>query len=136
MQKVGVMPTKPTEQAAFNQVAIDVDAPPQSDEEDEKKEIIEDYDNADELREYLTQPGARCIFMARVLVIIFFVIGGVAWAVTFGAYAFANPDIAENEGVHCWARNDFKIPIEPYVPDFVSQVQTDNDGVETTVVID
>jgi hypothetical protein len=47
MQKVGVMPTKPTEQAAFNQVAIDVDAPQQSDEEDEKKEIIEDYDNAD-----------------------------------------------------------------------------------------
>ena len=53
--------------------------------------------------------------MARVLVLIFFVIGGVAWAVTFAAYAFSNPDLAENEGVHCFARNDFGIPIQPPV---------------------
>ena len=49
--------------------------------------------------------------MARVLVLIFFVIGGVAWAVTFAVYAFANPDLAENDNVHCYARNDFGIPI-------------------------
>jgi hypothetical protein len=49
--------------------------------------------------------------MARVLILIFFVIGGVAWAVTFAVYAFANPDLAENNNVHCYARNDFGIPI-------------------------
>ena len=117
MQKVGVMPLKPSEQAASNQVAVDIDGPPQeSEEEAEKKEIIEDYETADELREYLTQPGARCIFMARVLVIIFFVIGGVAWTVTFAVYAFNNPDLVENFDTPCWARNDFTIPIEPYEP--------------------
>lgn len=55
--------------------------------------------------------------MARVLVLIFFVIGGVAWAVTFAVYAFANPDLAENDNVHCYARNDFGIPISPPVYD-------------------
>ena len=49
--------------------------------------------------------------MARVLVLIFFVIGGVAWAVTFSVYAFSNPDMVENQNVDCWARNDFSVPV-------------------------
>jgi len=49
--------------------------------------------------------------MARVLVLIFFVIGGVGWAVTFSVYAFNNPDIVENGGLECWARNDFYVPV-------------------------
>ena len=51
--------------------------------------------------------------MAKALLLIFFVIGSVAWAVTFGVYAFANPDMAENENIDCWARNDFYLPIQP-----------------------
>ena len=50
--------------------------------------------------------------MSKVLVLIFFVIGSVAWAVTFGYYSFANPDKAENDNIDCWARNDFKLPIQ------------------------
>jgi len=61
--------------------------------------------------------------MARVLVLIFFVIGGVGWAVTFSVYAFnnpdmveireafTNPDLVENWELECWARNDFYVPV-------------------------
>jgi len=48
------MPAKQTEQAAFNQVgAADNGHDEDEDGEVQKGEIIEDYNNADELREYL-----------------------------------------------------------------------------------
>ena len=39
----------------------------------------------------------------------------------FAVYAFANPDLAENGSQDCWARNDFKLPIEPPAFDGVNE---------------
>jgi hypothetical protein len=58
--------------------------------------------------------------MAKALLLIFFVIGSVAWAVTFGVYAFANPDMAENENIDCWARSDFYLPVQPATYEMVT----------------
>lgn len=52
MQKVGVMPADKKEQAAFNQVDIEVEEDDAGSEE-EKPTIIEDYNDAESLREYL-----------------------------------------------------------------------------------
>ena len=54
-------------------------------------------------------PGSKSILLAKLLILIFFVIFGIIWFIVFGLFYFNNPDGVDE----CWARNDFYVPIQP-----------------------